>query len=85
MEKAVEVTGEAMDTATEALTQAKEVIVRIESLDVATRLTNARLISLTGDATGSTSFDGSQDVAIDVTIPRATERDIQEVINNGAD
>jgi len=85
MEKAVEVTGEAMDTATEALTQAKEVIVRIESLDVATRLTNARLIALTGDATGSTSFDGSQDVAIDVTIPRATERDIQEVINNGAD
>lgn len=85
MEKAVEVTGEAMDTATEALTQAKEVIVRIESLDVATRLTNARLISLTGDATGSTSFDGSQDVAIDVTIPRATKRDIQEVINNGVD
>ena len=32
------------------------------------KLTTARVISLTGDASGSVSFDGSKDVAIEVTI-----------------
>ncbi len=34
----------------------------------ADKLTAARVISLTGDASGSVSFDGSKDVAIEVTI-----------------
>lgn len=33
------------------------------------RLATARTISLSGDATGSVSFDGSADVEIDVTLP----------------
>ncbi|UOK16984.1 putative fusion long tail fiber distal subunit [Vibrio phage phiKT1024] len=42
-----------------------------ESADAATTATtllNARTISLTGDASGSVSFDGSGDVSIDVTV-----------------
>ena len=35
----------------------------------ATKLANARDINLSGDASGSASFDGTQDVTISVTIP----------------
>lgn len=36
--------------------------------DTANKLANARVISLMGDASGSTSFDGSEDVVIDTTL-----------------
>lgn len=36
--------------------------------DIADNLSSARTISLTGDATGSVSFDGSKDVSITVTV-----------------
>jgi len=39
--------------------------------DSATKLTNARVISLTGDATGSATFDGSADVSIAVDVVSA--------------
>ena len=39
----------------------------------ADRLTTARDISLTGDATGTTSFDGSANAAITVTLPNAAD------------
>ena len=38
----------------------------------AAKLTNARTITLTGNATGSTSFDGSGNVSISVTVGYAT-------------
>ena len=37
------------------------------------KLATARQISLTGDASGSTSFDGSQDVSINTTVSNATQ------------
>lgn len=39
----------------------------------ATKLQNARLISISGDASGQGSFDGSADVDISVSIPDATQ------------
>lgn len=41
----------------------------------ATRLATARTISLTGDATGSASFNGSADAEIDVTVSHADTAD----------
>lgn len=38
------------------------------SVDSANKLTSAKTISLTGDASGSTTFDGSDDVSIEVTV-----------------
>lgn len=41
------------------------------STDTATKLATARTISLTGDATGSTTFDGSEDVSISIDVTSA--------------
>lgn len=37
--------------------------------DTAAKLSTARTISLTGDVSGSASFDGSSNISIEVTIP----------------
>ena len=44
-----------------------------KSVASAAKLTTARKISLTGNATGSTSFNGSADVSISVTVNTATK------------
>lgn len=46
-----------------------------KSVSSAARLTTARTISLTGDATGSTQFDGSGDVSITTTVSHASSAD----------
>ena len=41
--------------------------------NTATKLATARTISLTGDATGSATFDGSGNISIDTTVSQATK------------
>lgn len=57
-------TGLAIDSATGTISVSNEGM----AVGSADKLTAARVISLTGDASGSVSFDGSKDVAIEVTI-----------------
>ena len=57
-------TGLAIDSATGTISVSNEGM----AVGSADKLTAARIISLTGDASGSVSFDGSKDVAIEVTI-----------------
>lgn len=40
----------------------------VSSIDSASKLSTSRTITLTGDASGSVEFDGSQNVSIDVTV-----------------
>ena len=53
----------------------------------ATKLQTARTISLSGDVTGSASFDGSQNITINTTVGNATTADISNYLflnpNNG--
>lgn len=46
-----------------------------KSVKSAEQLTTARTITLTGDATGTVSFDGSTNVSIDTTVTHATSAD----------
>ena len=57
-------TGLSIDSATGTISVSNEGM----AVGSADKLTAARIISLTGDASGSVSFDGSKDVAIEVTI-----------------
>ena len=57
-------TGLAIDSATGTISVSNEGM----AVGSADKLTAARIISLTGDVSGSVSFDGSKDVAIEVTI-----------------
>ena len=57
-------TGLSIDSATGTISVSNEGM----AVGSADKLTAARVISLTGDASGSVSFDGSKDVAIEVTI-----------------
>jgi len=57
------------------------------STDTATKLATARTISLTGDATGSITFDGSEDVSISVDVisaDTATKLETARTINGVA-
>lgn len=57
-------TGLSIDSATGTISVSNEGM----AVGSADKLTAARIISLTGDASGSVSFDGSKDVAIEVTV-----------------
>ena len=45
----------------------------------ASRLTTPRRIALTGDATGSTMFDGSEDVSIMTTVETVSNTELEEL------
>ena len=55
--------------ATDILVDSEGLTSKVKSAAAADKLATARNINLTGDATGSTTFDGSKDASITVTLP----------------
>lgn len=60
----------------DTLAQAAELV----SVDAAQRLTTARTLGLTGDATGGATFDGSADVSLQVVVKRITDNELEEIL-----
>ena len=51
-----------------------------ENAQTAQKLARARTIALSGDATGSTEFDGSKNVEISTSVNAITNTELEEIL-----